>query len=83
LEAAVQVELVSLADVEIPLEGFRRPSTEALDVVFKDAVISGVLCCSTAGAVAKVAFVILVILEACPHLVDVFVTREGAIVCSE
>ena len=40
---------------------------------------------SPARAVAGVAFVVLValILEALPHLADVLVSREGAIVCSE
>ena len=76
------MEFVSLAYVEVPLEGFRRPTTEALDVVFEDAVVSGMLCCSTARAVAGVAFVVLVaiVLEAPSHLVDIFVSREGAVV---
>jgi hypothetical protein len=71
--------------MKIPLEGFRRPPTEALDVVFKGAVVSGMLCCSPARAVAGVAFMVLVaiVLEALPHLVDVLVSRESAIVCSE
>ena len=79
------MELVSLADVEISLEGFGRPPTEALNIVFKDTIVSRVLCCSAAGTVAGVAFIILVavVLKALPHLVDVFVTREGAILCSE
>ena len=50
----------------------------------KDVIVSG---CSPAraGAVAGVAFVVLValVLEALPHLVDVLVSQEGAIVCSE
>ena len=46
LETAVQVEFVSLADMEIALEGFRRPPTEAL---FEDTVISGMLCCPGEG----------------------------------
>jgi hypothetical protein len=43
------------------------------------------LCCPPARAVAGVAFVVLVpiVLEAFPHLVNVLVSREGAIVCSE
>lgn len=44
LETAVQVEFVSLAGMEIPLEGLGRPPTEALHVVFKDTIISGKLC---------------------------------------
>jgi hypothetical protein len=69
------VEFVGLADMEIPFKGFRRPPTEALDVVFKDAVVSSMLCC---WAVARVAFVVLLalVLEALPHLVDVLVSQR-------
>jgi hypothetical protein len=43
---------------------------------WEDAVVSTMLCCSTARAVAGVAFVIFVtiVLEALPHLVDIFVS---------
>jgi hypothetical protein len=76
LETAVQVEFVSLADMKIPLKGFRRPPTEALDVVFEDTVISGMLCCPPARAVAGVSFVVLVaiILEALSHLINILVS---------
>jgi hypothetical protein len=62
---------------EVPLEDFRRPPTEVLDVVLED--VGGMLCCSTAMAMAGVA----IILETPPHLVYIFVSREGTIVRSK
>ena len=73
------MEFVGLAYVEVPLEGFRRPTTEALDVVLEDAVVGGMLCCSTARAMAGVA----IVLETPPHLIYIFVSREDTIVRSK
>ena len=54
LKSAIQGGFVGLAYVEVSLEGFRKPPAEALDVIFEDAVVSGMLYCSTARAMAGV-----------------------------
>jgi hypothetical protein len=50
LESAILGGIVSLIYVEEPLEGFSRPLTEALDNVFEDAAVNGMLLlCSHEG----------------------------------